>query len=408
MHKLKNSWRKAVSLGLSLAMACTLLFSAALPAGADDKLDELLEHKNQLQDQLNQINQKIQDNEAGLADAEAQRDLLEQQGEILRQQIELIGTQISDVNTQIANKQQEIDQKQQDIDDKQAQIDQRWSDFKLRMKAMQRLNDGGSIALLSSITNLYELLSFPKTLEDIYNKDEEVLAEMDGEYDELNNQKEQLENDRTELEASLATLNDLGSQLDGKQNELNANLEQTNAQIDQAEAMQETLTAEQQQVQQAFNEAADAYDAYLQQSLNEYDNQAQIHCSLNFINPLNSYKYISCYFGDGGHGGTDFAAPGGTEIHAMADGVVTNATYHWSYGYYVMITHGRADDGNTYATLYAHMNSAPVVSVGQTVTQGQLLGYVGTTGNSTGNHLHLEMRVNGVRSNVLNYISYHK
>ncbi|WP_294496429.1 peptidoglycan DD-metalloendopeptidase family protein [uncultured Gemmiger sp.] len=408
MHKLKNSWRKAVSLGLSLAMACTLLFSAALPAGADDKLDELLEHKNQLQDQLNQINQKIQDNEAGLADAEAQRDLLEQQGEILRQQIELIGTQISDVNTQIANKQQEIDQKQQDIDDKQAQIDQRWSDFKLRMKAMQRLNDGGSIALLSSITNLYELLSFPKTLEDIYNKDEEVLAEMDGEYDELNNQKQQLENDRTELEASLATLNDLGSQLDGKQNELNANLEQTNAQIDQAEAMQETLTAEQQQVQQAFNEAADAYDAYLQQSLKEYDNQAQIHCSLNFINPLNSYKYISCYFGDGGHGGTDFAAPGGTEIHAMADGVVTNATYHWSYGYYVMITHGRADDGNTYATLYAHMNSAPVVSVGQTVTQGQLLGYVGTTGNSTGNHLHLEMRVNGVRSNVLNYISYHK
>lgn len=389
-------------------MACTLLFSAALPAGADDKLDELLEHKNQLQDQLNQINQKIQDNEAGLADAEAQRDLLEQQGEILRQQIELIGTQISDVNTQIANKQQEIDQKQQDIDDKQAQIDQRWSDFKLRMKAMQRLNDGGSIALLSSITNLYELLSFPKTLEDIYNKDEEVLAEMDGEYDELNNQKQQLENDRTELEASLATLNDLGSQLDGKQNELNANLEQTNAQIDQAEAMQETLTAEQQQVQQAFNEAADAYDAYLQQSLKEYDNQAQIHCSLNFINPLNSYKYISCYFGDGGHGGTDFAAPGGTEIHAMADGVVTNATYHWSYGYYVMITHGRADDGNTYATLYAHMNSAPVVSVGQTVTQGQLLGYVGTTGNSTGNHLHLEMRVNGVRSNVLNYISYHK
>ena len=408
MHKLKNSWRKAVSLGLSLAMACTLLFSAALPAGADDKLDELLEHKNQLQDQLNQINQKIQDNEAGLADAEAQRDLLEQQGEILRQQIELIGTQISDVNTQIANKQQEIDQKQQDIDDKQAQIDQRWSDFKLRMKAMQRLNDGGSIALLSSITNLYELLSFPKTLEDIYNKDEEVLAEMDGEYDELNNQKQQLENDRTELEASLATLQDLGSQLDGKQNELNANLEQTNAQIDQAEAMQETLTAEQQQVQQAFNEAADAYDAYLQQSLKEYDNQAQIHCSLNFINPLNSYKYISCYFGDGGHGGTDFAAPGGTEIHAMADGVVTNATYHWSYGYYVMITHGRADDGNTYATLYAHMNSAPVVSVGQTVTQGQLLGYVGTTGNSTGNHLHLEMRVNGVRSNVLNYISYHK
>ena len=90
----------------------------------------------------------------------------------------------------------------------------------------------------------------------------------------------------------------------------------------------------------------------------------------------------------------------------MADGVVTNATYHYSYGYYVMIYHGTADDGNSYATLYAHMNSQPLVSVGQTVSKGQLIGHVGTTGNSTGNHLHLEMRVNGSRVSVLPYISY--
>ena len=72
-----------------------------------------------------------------------------------------------------------------------------------------------------------------------------------------------------------------------------------------------------------------------------------------------------------------------------------------------MITHGTADDGNTYATLYAHMNSAPLVSAGQAVTQGQTIGYVGTTGYSTGNHLHLEMRINSVRTSVLPYISYH-
>ena len=76
----------------------------------------------------------------------------------------------------------------------------------------------------------------------------------------------------------------------------------------------------------------------------------------------------------------DFAAPGGTDIHAMADGVVTNATYHYSYGYYVMIYHGTADDGNSYATLYAHMNSQPLVSVGQTVSKGQLIGHVGVYG----------------------------
>ena len=71
----------------------------------------------------------------------------------------------SDVNNQITAKQAEVDAKQVEINEKQADIDQRWSDFKLRMKAMQRLNDGGSIALLSSATNLYELLSFQQTLE---------------------------------------------------------------------------------------------------------------------------------------------------------------------------------------------------------------------------------------------------
>ena len=100
-----------------------------------------------------------------------------------------------------------------------------------------------------------------------------------------------------------------------------------------------------------------------------------------------------------------FNDPAVTEIYTIADGVVTAATYHYSWGYYVQVYHGTDSNGNTYSTLYAHMNSAPVVSVGQPVSKGQLLGYVGTTGNSTGNHLHLEMKVNGVLTSVTNYIS---
>ncbi|MCI6082546.1 M23 family metallopeptidase [bacterium] len=90
----------------------------------------------------------------------------------------------------------------------------------------------------------------------------------------------------------------------------------------------------------------------------------------------------------------------------MASGVVTVATSHSSYGNYVMVYHGTDDQGNTYATLYAHMNSWPPVSVGQSVTKGQVIGYVGTTGNSTGNHLHLELRVNGARTNPLSYVPH--
>jgi len=147
-----------------------------------------------------------------------------------------------------------------------------------------------------------------------------------------------------------------------------------------------------------------AQDAALNAANQAYGN-ASIQCSLDFGRPLATYKYVSCYFGGNGHRGTDYAAPGGTEIYAVSGGVVTAAAYHWSWGYYVQVYHGKDDNGNTYSTLYAHMNSAPVVSVGQPVEKGKVLGYVGSTGNSTGNHLHLEMKVNNVLVNVMNYLS---
>lgn len=91
------------------------------------------------------------------------------------------------------------------------------------------------------------------------------------------------------------------------------------------------------------------------------------------------------------HLGIDIPAAAGTDIYAAKAGKVTTSTYHNSYGNYVVITH---DDGTT--TLYAHM-SQRIATVGQTVTQGQVIGLVGTTGSSTGNHLHFEIKVNGSR-----------
>ena len=88
--------------------------------------------------------------------------------------------------------------------------------------------------------------------------------------------------------------------------------------------------------------------------------------------------------------------PQGVEIHAAQSGVVTLSQYNASYGNYCIISHG-----NGYATLYAHQKQVPIVQEGQTVQKGQVIGYVGTTGRSTGNHLHFELRVNGVRNDVL-------
>lgn len=108
------------------------------------------------------------------------------------------------------------------------------------------------------------------------------------------------------------------------------------------------------------------------------------------INPITGKQEI--------HGGMDLAAPAGTPIYAAAAGKIITSGWHNSYGNYVMIDHG-----NGMVTLYGHMRNRAVI-VGQTVIQGQCIGYVGSTGDSTGNHVHFEVRINGKRENPRNYM----
>ena len=113
----------------------------------------------------------------------------------------------------------------------------------------------------------------------------------------------------------------------------------------------------------------------------------------SFIWPVPNYRYCSRWYG-GRHRGVDICAPAGTPIYASAGGTITKAGYNKAgagtgYGYSVIINHGGG-----YSSVYAHCLSL-TVSAGQTVKQGQLIGYVGSTGRSTGNHCHFEIRLNG-------------
>ena len=115
--------------------------------------------------------------------------------------------------------------------------------------------------------------------------------------------------------------------------------------------------------------------------------------SPRFVCPV-KYKYISRFATKYSHRGDDLCAAEGTEIYAAADGVVLAAQEHYSWGNFVEIDHGTDANGLRWVTLYAHMQSCAVL-VGQTVTAGQVIGYLGHTGNTTGNACHFEMQVNG-------------
>ena len=122
--------------------------------------------------------------------------------------------------------------------------------------------------------------------------------------------------------------------------------------------------------------------------------------SAGFICPLKRGSFtVSAYYGDGrGHKGVDLAADKGAPIYAVSGGTVTYSGYDGNYGYSVVIDHG-----NGLKTRYAHA-SALCVSKGKTVLQGEVIAYVGSTGYSTGNHLHFEVMVNGTRVNPISYI----
>ena len=107
------------------------------------------------------------------------------------------------------------------------------------------------------------------------------------------------------------------------------------------------------------------------------------------------YTYISRYAMDGSHRGDDLTAPKGTPVYAAQDGVVAEAAFHYSYGNFVQLDHGQDAGGHSWTTLYGHMDDL-AVQPGQVVKTGDLLGHVGSTGNSVGNHLHFEMLADGV------------
>ena len=125
----------------------------------------------------------------------------------------------------------------------------------------------------------------------------------------------------------------------------------------------------------------------------------KVDLGISLIQPVSGI--ISCRYGNQGsyfHTGLDIAAPGGTPIQVASDGTVTYAGYHYSYGNLLIVTHA-----NGIQTYYAHCSQL-YVSVGDWVSQGQVIAAVGSTGNSTGNHLHLEVRVNGTAQNPQNYL----
>ena len=396
---------------LFLAAACLLLSVSVYPATAATSMSSL-------QNKLDKISQSIEQHKKELSNAKKKEQAakaleseLKEKVTVVQSQISVLKGQIAEVQNSIGLKEQEIAAKEQQITEKEAEIADQWGDFKQHMAAMQELRDGGSVAMLSAVNDLYELLTFNEVMQDISIKDTEILDNMKNAKEALESDKLTLESQRSELQSKKADLDAQNSQMRAKQNELNSSV--AAAQMSAAEAQQAQKDA-----QAAIESDEMNYEAVKKQIQKMIAAAAASKPTLSFtgfICPLKSYSRISSEYGwrknpvtgvNKLHAGTDFAAPGGTPIYAAASGYVQVAG--WSsggYGNYVIIYHGKMSDGNQYSTLYGHMRSV-ATSAGKYVQQGEIIGYVGSTGNSTGNHLHLEVWKGGSKANAVNPRGY--
>ena len=415
-HARPEPARSKLLRGVSLCLAAVCLAASVSfqPATAATSMASLQNKLNSLSKSIDQHKKELSDAKKKEVAAKALESELKERVGVIQDQISVLSGQIASVQNSIGQKEQEISaketeiaEKETEIEEKELEIQDQWSDFKKHMAAMQELRDGGSVAMLSAVNDLYELLTFNEVMQDISIKDTEILDNMKNAKEALESDKLTLESQRSELQSKKADLDAQNSQMRAKQNELNSSV--AAAQMSAAEAQQAQKDA-----QAAIESDEMNYEAVKKQIQKMIAAAAASKPTLSFtgfICPLKSYTRISSEYGwrknpvsgvNKLHAGTDFAAPAGTPIYAAASGYVQVAG--WStggYGNYVIIYHGKMSDGNTYTTLYAHMRSV-ATSAGKYVKQGELIGYVGTTGNSTGNHLHLEVWKGGSKANAVN------
>ena len=391
--KQKVEWRRVLFGGLAAVLALLLLLPMVTMilggAGAvtQSEIDALKAEQAASQARQDELEEQLADVEADQAEAQQRRQLLQAQ-------LDAINNEIENIDKQIAYYDQEIAQKEEEQAEAEANEEAQYELFCQRVRAMEEEGTVSYWSILFNSESFSELLDRLADIDAVMAYDNQVMDELIAIREEIIALRTQLETSRAEEQAARDQQAAKQAEQQAKVAEAQKLLDQTNADVAEATRQRD-----------AESEAAAEIQAEIAQKQKQLEEQRRqnnitIDSETSYLWPLPGYYRLSSLFGyrihpitgeAHSHTGIDIPAPGNTPILACKSGQVVTSAYHYSYGNYVVIDHG---NGNS--TLYAHMSSR-AVSEGDMVTQGQTIGYVGTTGSSTGNHLHLEVRDNYTR-----------
>ena len=429
-----NKRKKWVSIMAGILAAIMLLsmilsliptkVSAASSSEIKKQIAELKSQKKELESQMKDVQSQTKENESEIAQMVSQKDKIDQEIFLLYEQIDNIDQQLAAYALLIADKQDELDEAQGHLDALNAKN-------KERIRAMEEDGEVTYWSVLFKASNFSDLLDRLSMIDEIATADRKRLKEMHEAAEEVATAQVALESEKDELEIVKAEMDEAQTVLDEKRAEadkLLAELVEKGFELDELYAQMEEEEAEfQREIAQKEKEYNEAKRQEWIQYMSTYVTQAPATqpssggggggtsssgggyvSSSGWLMPC-YYVMVSSPFGPRNtgiagastyHEGIDLAGPAGTPIYASRTGVVTAATSNSKAGYYVSINHG---DG--YSSIYMHMTRF-VVSAGQAVSAGQVIGYMGSTGVSSGSHLHFGISYNGTYVNPANYINF--
>lgn len=380
---------------------------AASSGEIQDHINELEEEQKALKEQMEALESQLIENAELVGEMVLQKQTIEQQVTLLYNQIRSINEQIIAHNLLIADKQLELEEAE-------ARLSELNQKYKERIRTMEEEGALSYWEILFESRNFFDFLDRLNMAQEIAKSDERRLDELHNAAKEvaqvsavLASQKEVLEDTKRELETSENLLNEKMEESNLLMQALLAKGEEYEKLLAEAEAEDEKLMDEIAKLEDDYDEALyQEYMATYVPPTTKPKEEIPPVCESGWMTPVANYR-LSSPFGmrmhpvlgyKRMHSGVDMACPAGTPIYAARGGKVTIAKKSSSAGNYVQINHG---DG--YSSVYMHMTRY-VVAVGDYVAQGQLIGYVGNTGISNGNHLHFGISYKGTYVNPMEFV----
>lgn len=359
--------------------------SAASNFSGDSKVKGYEDQIKKADANIAALKNQIASSKQDLASAQADKEAYDKLVASYMEKIAVTNDLIAELEASIAEKTNEISGKQSDYE-------QKYELFKLRLRVTHEEGQASYLEMLLGAEDISDFLSRVDRVGSMLEYDNKIM-------NTLKDEKADLEEIRTTLEIQKKEQETLKAQLAADEADMEKKSEEAQARIDKLKSDIATSQAYQAQNEKLREE----FEAQLEARIKELEeeqrkkNSKYVGGTLQWPVPLDYTKVTSGFVWRTSpitgrrelHNGIDIPAPLGTSVYAANTGTVVIATWHYSYGNYIMIDHGGG-----IMTLYAH-NSQLLVSVGDKVTKGQVIAKVGSTGDSTGNHCHFSVRNNG-------------